>query len=117
MPLIETLTINLAAALLKTTAKLWFKDKPFAEGTAGAFVDSFKKYLENNIGDFATRRATERLFEGLQDEVARRLEQLVELEFPRLPENERTAAVLAVADTFDKHTIPESLFAANLDAA
>jgi hypothetical protein len=117
MPLIETLTVNLAAALLKTTAKLWFKDKPFAEGAAGAFVDSFKKYLENNIGDFATRRATQHLFEGLQDEVARRLEQLVEVEFPRLPENERTAAVLAVADTFDRHTIPESLFAADLDAA
>jgi hypothetical protein len=81
MTLIEALTINLAAALLKTAAKLWFKDKLFAEGAAGSLIDTFRKKIE----DFETRRATERLFDGLQDEVGRRLERLVELEFSSLP--------------------------------
>lgn len=113
MLLLEALTINLAAALLKTTAKLWFKDTPFAEGAAGSLVDTFKKKIE----DFETRRATERLFDGLQDEVARRLERLVEREFSSLPEHERTAAALAVADVLNQLPVSESLFAANLDAA
>ena len=111
--LLEALTINLAAALLKTTAKLWFKDTPFTEGAAGALVDTFKKKIE----DFETRRATESLFHSLQDEVARRLERLVEREFSSLPEHERTAAALAVADVLNQLPVPESLLAANLDAA
>jgi hypothetical protein len=113
MTLLEVFTVNLAAALLKTTAKLWFKDKPFAEGAADSLVDTFRKKIE----DFETRRATEHLFNGLQDEVARRLERLVELEFSSLPEHERTAATLAVADVLDQLPVPESLLAANLDAA
>jgi hypothetical protein len=111
MPLIETLTIGLGAALLKTTAKVWLGD--FSESAAGAAIDTFKKKIE----DFETRRATERLFDGLQDEVGRRLKPVVDAEFRNLPENERTAAALAVADVFNELTLSDAMLGVDLDAA
>jgi hypothetical protein len=67
MALLEILTVNLGASLVKVLAKLWFKDNVVAEGSA----DFFAETLKGLFPDFETRRATHRLFEDLQDEAAK----------------------------------------------
>lgn len=112
MPLIEVLTTSLGAALAKTTAKLWFRKMPYSEAIADELVD----VLRQQIDDFETRRATQRLFEKLEDELASRLAGVIDVEFPNLAENERNAAALAVADVFDQLELDQTVSAVDLDA-
>lgn len=105
MALLETLTINLGAALAKAAAKLWLKDRPFAEAASGALTDVFKKKLE----DFSTRDATEQVFERVKRDLAKRLNEYLHREFSGAPENDLEAAVLAVAGAFEQTSLADIL--------
>jgi len=112
MSLIEVLTLSLGAAVAKTAAKVWLKESPFIGEMASNLVDPLKR----NIEDFETRRSTERLFSDLQDEVARRLERLIDIEFTSLKSNDREAAALAVSDVINGIELETEIFKADLDA-
>src|SRR5262249_35018873 len=115
MPLLEALTLGLGSAVVKTTAKLWLKDYSYSEAAADAGVDALKDLFKKKIDDFETRRATARLFDGLQDEVARRLLPVIDSEFPHVSEDDRIAATLAVAGGFQQVSLPVDLFTNDLD--
>lgn len=112
MPLLETLTLGLGAALSKAIAKIWLKDLPIVQAATDGLTDVLKKHGE----DFATRNATERLFRDLASEVATRLNAVIEAEFHGLAEHDRDAAVLAVAEVFDGLDLAEGLARSDLDA-
>jgi hypothetical protein len=48
MALIETVTANLATAIVKALVKLWLKDHEFAVAGAGSLVDTIKKHITDN---------------------------------------------------------------------
>jgi len=111
--LIEILSLNLGGAVIKATAKLWFRDNVFAASAA----DGISKLFELKFKDYTDRRAAERLFSSLQDEVAQSLADVIQAEFPRLGDGDREAAVMAVSDVFARLSLERQLFDADLDAA
>lgn len=111
MPLLETLTIELGGALLKSILKLGLHDS-FIEGPAGAAVDAGK----GQIKDFQIRRQLDRVNNRIQDEVAEHLAGVIASEFASLPEAERDLAALAVARVFGELELPAALVQADLDA-
>jgi hypothetical protein len=90
MPLIETLTISVAASLSKAVAKLWLKD-PGLVGAAEGVIETVKKRSD----DFLTRRSTGILFQHVETDIAQRMELFISREFPSLDEGDRNAASLA----------------------
>ncbi|MDM0113939.1 hypothetical protein QTI66_17425 [Variovorax sp. J22R133] len=84
-----------------------------AEAAATGTIDVLKKKIE----DFSTRRAAQQLFEGLQDEVAKRLSETIDIEFGGLSDNDRVAAVLAVKSVFDSLDLADEIARGDLDAA
>lgn len=113
MGLLEALTVGLGPSLMKAVAKLWLKDQPVAEAAATGAIDVLKK----KIDDFTTRRATQQLFDNLQDEVASRLAATIEVEFGGLPEHDRVAAVLSVKVVFESLDLADEVARGDLDAA
>jgi hypothetical protein len=100
----------LGAAVVKTACKLWLKDNAIAADAAVGVVE----IVQAQVADARERRRAGRLFEDLEERVADNV--LNNPEFDRLPDNERDAAVLAVADTFDKARLTNrDLFASDLD--
>lgn len=113
MILAQALTLYVGTAIMKAVAKLWLKDSPIAEGAAAGAIDVVKKKIE----DFDTQRATEKLLNNLQDEVAKRLSNTIAIEFPTLPENDRVAAALAVAAVLEELDLAPEIARQDLDAA
>ena len=111
MAVLEALTINLGAALIKVTAKAWLGDT-WAEAAVAPLTETLKKA----IPDFETRWAAEQLFTDLQNKVAHRLATVIERLFPAMPENEQRAAILAVADIFEHARRRFYMFATNAAA-
>jgi hypothetical protein len=111
MALLEVLTINLGAALIKVTAKAWLGDS-WAEAAVAPLTETLKKA----IPDFETRWAAEQLFTDLQSKVAQRLATVIERLFPAMPENEQRAAVLAVSEVFERISVQKDIFESELDA-
>src|SRR6202007_627308 len=70
---------------------------------------------EKVSGELGQRRAR-RLFEDLEEPVAKKLEWLREHEMAGIPDNEWTAGVLAVGDTLRRATFTDAdIFAGDLD--
>jgi energy-coupling factor transporter ATP-binding protein EcfA2 len=113
MALLETLTLGLGPALAKAVLKLWLPEKSLSLAVGDGVVEILKKRGEQ----FATVDATDRLFRNLASEVAERLYRTIEIEFPRLPESDRDAAVLAVADVFQRLDLSRDMMRADLNAA
>src|SRR4051794_16881351 len=111
MALLEALTLGLSASVVKSVVKLWLKENPVQEGLAGGVVD----ILKSRFDDFKTRRASERLFMDIQDNISRRLEKIIATEFTYLPENEQVAATVAVSGILENTSLTQDLFRTNLD--
>jgi hypothetical protein len=113
MALLETLTLGLGPALAKAVLKLWLPEKSLSLAVGDGVVEILKKRGEQ----FATVDATDRLFRNLASEIAERLYRTIEVEFPILPESDRDAAVLAVADVFQRLDLSREMMRADLNAA
>ena len=103
----------LGAAVVKTACKIWLRDHAIAADAAVGVVE----IIQAKVGDAREQRRVRRLFEDLEERVADNVLTGMDVEFARVPEHERDATVLAVADTFDQARLTTGdLFAANLAA-
>lgn len=112
MALVETLITAVGAAVARTTLKRWLEDDEYARDISTSILG----ILEKKIPDLLTRSKAERDFRRIAEEVAAQLGPFIENEAGGLPENEREAAALAVADSFENARITDkTLFEADLD--
>lgn len=103
----------LGAAVVKTACKIWLQDQAIAADAAVGVVE----IIQAKVSGTREQRRVRRLFEDLEERVADNVLTGMDVEFAAVPEHERTAAVLAVADTFDRARLTNrDLFAANLAA-
>jgi hypothetical protein len=65
---ISTALIGLGAAISKALVKGWVGPTGIASEVAGAAIDT----LKSHISDLESQRATNRFFEAIQDDIARR---------------------------------------------
>src|SRR5437016_2109822 len=112
LPLIETVTIEVGAAIAKSILQLWVKDIPIASNTSASFID----ILKSRTSDTIAQRRAQRQFEAIGERVGESLFPLFESEGGHLREESRTTVALAVAETFKKVKISSELLAErNLD--
>jgi hypothetical protein len=111
MALLEALTLGLGPSFAKAVVKLWLPDHPLVGSAGDGLIDMLKKRGES----FTTANAADRLFRNLASDVAERLQGLVDIEFPRLPEPDREAAVRAVAATFERLELSRGMMQSNLN--
>lgn len=110
---LEVAVISLGSAVVKSACKLWLGDRQYADEATSETVDLFAQRVSSRFD----QRKIGRFFDDCADIVARRLAGLLDAEFRGTPDNERTAAVLAVGDTFAVARLTdEALFHADLDA-
>ncbi|WP_046469847.1 NACHT domain-containing protein [Allosalinactinospora lopnorensis] len=101
--------LSLGAAVVRTALQLWVGDSPIA--------DSVTDLVEQRVSGLMEQRRLKRRFAEFEDTIAQRVLADLEHEFRGLPDNEREAAVLAVADSFDKARLTErALFERDLDS-
>jgi hypothetical protein len=107
-PLVAAAAFQLGGALAKAVFKLWLRDSTVGAAASSSLVD----LIQARVTSYTEQRRTMRQFEQLAEEVAERLTPLIEHEYRGLPENERVATVIAVADTFDQASFEDSFFLA-----
>jgi hypothetical protein len=106
------LLLGLGAAVVKVACKIWLRDDSFASDASADVVDIVKEKLSGELD----QRKARRLFEDLEEPVARKLEFLREHEMAGMPDNEWEAAVFAVGDTLRRARFSdEDIFAGDLD--
>ncbi|MFC3996302.1 NACHT domain-containing protein [Nocardiopsis sediminis] len=104
--------LRLGAAVVGTACRLWVGDIPFATDVTASVTDLIRERVSGRL----ERRKLERRFEDFEEAVAQRVLGYLEHEFRGLPENEREAAILAVADTFERAELNNrDLFERDLD--
>ncbi|RJQ75735.1 NACHT domain-containing protein [Pseudonocardiaceae bacterium YIM PH 21723] len=101
--------LALGAAVVKTACKLWLKDSAEVAITVAGLVES-------RVADARERRRIRRLFDEMEERVADTLLGALEHEYASIPDHERAATVLAVADSFEESTLDiRGLVAVDLD--
>src|SRR5438046_10416283 len=92
---LEVAVISLGAVVVKSACKLWLGDRQPTSDVASELVDLFAGRVSSRF----EQRKLGRLFDDCADIVAKRVASLLDSEFGSVPDNEREAAILAVADT------------------
>jgi len=106
------LVLGLGTAVVKVACKIWLKDYSFASDASSDVVDIVKERVSGELD----QRKAQRLFEDLEEPVAKKLEWLRRHEMAGMPDNEWTAAVLVVGDTLRQATFSDAdIFAGDLD--
>lgn len=112
MPLHEVLIVSVGMAVARSVLKLWLKDTEIAADVTLSVFDIFKQ----KIPDYVLRHRAELQFNAIATEIGENLIAFVERETSTIPENEKEAAAIAVADSFNKAGINnEILLSQNLD--
>ena len=107
------LLLGLGAAVVKAACKVWLKDSQFAASASTEVVDVIKQKISGELD----QRTARRVFEDLEVPVAEKLTVLRQHEFAGMPDNEWTAAVLAVGDTLRRARFTgRDIFAGDLDS-
>jgi hypothetical protein len=110
---IEVAAISLSAAVVKSAARIWLGNNQFADDMSAELVD----LLAGRVTSAFDQRRVRRFFDDCADIVGKRVVALLDAEFRDVPDNERQAAVLTVAETFARAEVTvEKLFQADLDA-
>ena len=106
------LLLGLGAAVVKVACRIWLKDSSIASDASADVVDIVKEKISGELD----QRKARRLFEDLEEPVAKKLEWLRKHEIAGISDNEWAAAVLAVGDTLRRATFTdEDVFAGDLD--
>lgn len=109
---IGSAAIALGTQVVKSACQLWLGD-----GAASDLSATAADLLAGRITDAIEHRRLSRMFEGFAVAVADKTRRTDDPRFRQLPDNEREAAILAVAETFARAEMDDqALFAANLDA-
>jgi NACHT conflict system protein/NACHT domain-containing protein len=109
---VADLFIGLAAAIVKAGLTIWLKDGTFAADASSSITD----VVSDRLSDELDQRKARRFFEDLEVPVGKRMRSLRQVEFAAMPENEWTAAVLAVTDSFNRAQLTaKDLFSRDLD--
>jgi hypothetical protein len=111
---LEVAAITLGTSVIKSACGIWLGENKLAEGFTGGVLDIIAGRLQSP----KEQRQSRRLWDQAAEIVAERVEPAVRQRYPRLPENERIAAIQAVSDTISTARLTESdIFARDLDAA
>ena len=111
---LETAAIALSTTIVKSAAKIWLGDRKIAADVAANAID----IISDKATSLIDKRRTRRTFEEMVDTVGKKLTDFIEVELRGLSENEKQAAILAVADTFDSIPLSDNyLFSNDLNAA
>ncbi|MGW8528950.1 NACHT domain-containing protein [Nocardiopsis sp. NPDC055824] len=103
--------LKLGAAVVKAACGLWLGN-PLAQSAATTVVD----LVQAKVAGKRDRRRLERRFAEIEESIADRVVGQLEHEFHGLDDNEREAAVLAVADAFERAGLTDrTLFEQDLD--
>jgi hypothetical protein len=102
--------LEIGTAVVKSACAIWL-------GDVGTVVTSLSDLLAKRVRSRLERHRIELLFGRCTEIVADKVLTLLDHEFRGVPDNELTAAVLAVADTFDRAGLTDqALVQADLDA-
>jgi hypothetical protein len=113
MPALETAAIAVGTAVAKAACGVWLGKDAIMQAAGASTID----LAAGKLGSLRSRRQFHRLWQQAAEEVAERIEPIVNSEFAGLPENERLAAMDAVTDTFDIALLTDAdIFAQDLDA-
>jgi len=111
---IDDAAVALGSVVVQAAIKLWLGDRPLAADIASSATDA----LASRASDLLRRRQTTRMVDRMTDIIAEKLKPFLEVEYNRLPANERIAAIYAVRDTFQRAALTdEDLFAHDLNAS
>ncbi|WP_017586668.1 NACHT domain-containing protein [Nocardiopsis ganjiahuensis] len=103
--------LKLGVAVVKAACGIWIGN-PIAENAATTVVD----LVQEKVTGRRDQRRLERKFAEIEESIAERVLGYLDHEFHGLAENEREAAVLAVADTFERAGLTDRiLFEQDLD--
>ncbi|WP_017580048.1 NACHT domain-containing protein [Nocardiopsis valliformis] len=103
--------LKLGVAVVKAACGIWIGN-PIAENAATTVVD----LVQEKVTGRRDQRRLERKFAEIEESIAERVLGYLEHEFHGLADNEREAAVLAVADTFERAGLTDRiLFEQDLD--
>lgn len=112
MALIETLITGMGTAIAKGILKLWLKDEVIALETTTSLTDILSKKISN----FREKRATERLFEEIADQVGESISQMLKKEASEISEKQLEIIANAASETINQTEInSELLVKQNLD--
>jgi hypothetical protein len=100
-------------AVSKLVVRFWFADNPAARSGAIEVTD----LLKTRISGLLEHRRAARQLEMVAEEVAAKLEPLIQSEFSALGDNERTAAMLTVTEVLENYQIePRAIISTDFDA-
>ena len=104
--------ITLGTQVAKSACVLWLGD-----GLPADVGGTLAELLASRVTNAIEHRRLERMFDGFALTVAEKMRQADDPRLQMLPSHEREAAILAVAETFEKSSLDDrALFAMNLDA-
>jgi hypothetical protein len=104
--------LTLGAAVAKAACKVWLKDSTIAGDVSATVID----IVRSKVSGRREQRRAARVFEDIEEQVADSILQSMGHEYRGVPENERQAAILAAAGSFDKADLAApDLFATDLD--
>lgn len=105
--------LALSATVVKSVCKIWLRDDALASDTSSTVVD----IIHAKLAGSPEQREAVRLFDGMQGTVTRMLRPLIEVEFARLSDGERDAALAAVRLAFERARLgSDDLLASDLNA-
>ena len=113
MPILETITLKLAGPAVALLAKAILPEGDLVEKS----LDKIEDIIDSRLEKFEEKRKAKRLFEDLQDEVAKRLTEVFKYEFPDLNKSDFEAAVHTAGTAFKNENIAELAIRSNLDAS
>ncbi|MFB8760982.1 NACHT domain-containing protein [Nocardiopsis alba] len=103
--------LKVGVAVVKAACGIWIGN-PLAESAATTVTD----IVQEQVTGKREQRRLERRFAEIEESIAERMLGYLDHEFRGLAENEREAAVLAVADTFERAGLTDrTLFEQDLD--
>lgn len=105
--------VQLGTAAVKAACKVWLKD----QAVAADATTTVAEMLSQRVNGTLQQRKLAHLFDDFAFAVAARVLPLYDRELTGIPENERLAAVYAVAETLDRTPLDDTrLFTLDLDA-